>query len=140
MNFIEIDKENMAQAIAAVPAKTPVFMLNLLKYKANADYGNTKEPPFVTGQEAYFKGYIPGFNTLAANTPGIRPYYLGSSIASLVAPANKTWDNVALIEYPDFEAFRSLVEHPAYSLAAAPHRLAALEDWRLFVTVKINLT
>ena len=139
MNFIEIDKKNMAQAIATVPANTPVFMLNLLKYKAKADYRNNENPPFATGQEAYFKGYIPAFNMLTANTPGIQPYYLGSSVASLVAPANKTWDSVALIEYPDFEAFRSVIEHPQYNVIAAPHRLAALEDWRLFVTVKISL-
>jgi hypothetical protein len=140
MNFIEINKRNMAQAIAAVPVDTPIFMLNLLKYKAKATYKHNAVASFITGQEAYLNGYIPAFNSIAANIPGIQPVYIGSPIASLVAPAGETWHTIALIEYPNFGAFRAVVDHPDYAVTAEPHRLAALEDWRLLVTVKISLS
>lgn len=138
MQGIEINKENMQYAFASIPSNTPIVMLNLLRYKADAGYDKNSAAPFATGREAYFKGYIPAFNKLAANA-GVQPLYIGEAMVNLVAKADEKWDNIALIAYPDFETFRSIIEHPDYSTFAAPHRLAALEDWRLIVSVKTTI-
>ena len=56
-----------------------------------------------------------------------------------VAPAGEQWDDVALVERPSFEVFRTLVESEAYRKEADPHRAAALADWRLIATGKADL-
>lgn len=61
--------------------------------------------------------------------------FVGAVLACLVGPADEPWDDVALVEYPSFAAFRSVVEHPDYKRDAAPHRRAALENWRLIAMV-----
>ena len=43
------------------------------------------------------------------------------------------------MEYPSFDAFRTLVESDAYKTKADPHRSAALADWRLIATSKADL-
>ena len=70
---------------------------------------------------------------------GIRPLYFGSALAGLVAPPEESWDDVAVVEYPDFAAFRRVSESPEYQAVAYPHRQAALADWRLIATRRIAL-
>src|SRR6185369_13256948 len=120
----------------AIPENTPVVMLNLLRYRKEAAYHGSARPPGVrTGREAYYEGYIPTFRKLAAAIGGraaeMRPLYFGAAVAGLVVPGDERWDDVALISYPDVAAFRSIVESEAYAREALPHRLAALDDWRL---------
>ena len=64
--------------------------------------------------------------------------WLATVVTELVAPANEHWNELAIVRYPDFAAFRRIVESARYELEAAPHRRAALEDWRLFATVKLG--
>lgn len=47
-------------------------------------------------------------------------------------------DTVALVRYPSVEVFRGLIADPAYLETAAPHRVAALADWRLFATTSLG--
>lgn len=137
MKAIEIDPNNMLAAAAAIPENTPVLMLNLLRFKEQATY--EKEMPPCSGYEAYMQGYVPEFSKIATDA-GFKPFFLGTPLANLVVPANETWDFVGLIEYPNFAAFRSVIESPAYKANALHHRLAALEDWRLIVTVKADIS
>lgn len=137
MKAIEIHPDNMLSATAAIPENVPVLMLNLLRYKEHATY--EKDMPPCSGREAYLQRYVPAFINLAADS-GFKPFFTGDSLASLVAPADEIWDNVALIEYPSFAAFRAIVESDVYKSEVLPHRLAALEDWRLIVTVKADFS
>lgn len=139
MNNIEIDSKNLQQAAAALPADTPILMLNLLRYKQQADYGDDTNMPPCSGREAYFNHYIPAFYKIAMEIPGIQPFFFGNTLHNLVAPANEVWDNVALVEYPGFASFLAVIQHPTYAIDAEPHRFAALEDWRLIVTIKAGI-
>lgn len=127
----------MQAAAAAIPAGTPIVMLNLLRYHPQADYGNTT-PDLgpCSGRQAYHERYVPAFGQLTEGQ-AIQPVWVGSALARLVGPPEEQWDEIALVEYPSFEAFRELVESPAYQTQAAPHRLAALADWRLIATTKV---
>ncbi len=124
---------------AAVAGRTgrPIFMVNLLHYNERAEYGDGAFAP-CSGRDAYFRRYVPAFGELAKGT-GIKPFWVGNALAGIVAPADERWDDVAIVEYPSFEAFRTLVESEAYRAKADPHRKAALADWRLIATTKMDL-
>ena len=127
-----------AAAAATAAGDQPVFMLNMLRYNDRADYTDGDRFPPCSGREAYFQRYVPAFGKLAVGT-GIRPFWIGNVLAGVVAPAGEQWDDVAIVEYPSFDAFRTLVESDAYRKEADPHRAAALPDWRLIATSKADL-
>ena len=127
-----------AAAESAGSSGKPIFMLNLLRYNAQARYPDGAGLAPCSGREAYFQRYVPAFGKLAEGT-GIKPFWIGNVLAGIVAPAGEQWDDVAIVEYPSFDAFRTLVESDAYRKEADPHRAAALADWRLIATGKADL-
>ena len=132
------DALDTVAAAAAGADDQPIFMLNLLRYNNRADYPDGAGFPPCSGREAYFTRYVPAFGKLAEGT-GIKPFWIGNVLAGVVAPAGEQWDDVAIVEYPSFDAFRTLVESDAYEKKADPHRAAALADWRLIATSKADL-
>jgi hypothetical protein len=134
MKPIELDPKDLQVAAAIIPENTPILMLNLLRYKEQADYGQRTDITPCSGKEAYFQRYIPAFTKIAFGTGGIQPFWTGNALSSIVG--EEVWDNVALIAYPNFAAFLQVVGCDEYETDAAHHRLAALENWRLIVTVK----
>lgn len=114
-------------------------MLNLLRYRDRADYGPGSELERRTGREAYFDRYIPAWTEAVAPFGGASPVWLGTVDARLAGPADEPWHDVALIEYPSFETFVSMLHSEFYAQHADPHRRAALEDWRLLASHPISL-
>lgn len=72
----------------------PMWALNLMKYRARADYADGRETT-LTGQEAD-DAYSP-YGPLAA--VGARPVFLSDVVHQLVGDAT-TWDRVAVVQYP----------------------------------------
>ncbi|SHN33112.1 hypothetical protein [Chitinophaga sp. CF418] len=137
MRTTEINKSALQTTGTLVP-DGPVYMLNLLRYKEYADYNNPAGPSPCSGREVYMQRYVREFNRIAAGH-GVKLLFLGNVGVSLVAPDTEQWDDIAIVEYPDFFTFRHIVDSNAYLTDAEPHRLAALEDWRLIATNKISL-
>lgn len=137
MHALDLNPHAMQLAAGSIPDEAPCVMLNLLRYRERADYGEKSDAPACSGREAYFKRYVPAFGRLAA--AGIAPVWIGRVAAALVAPTNEHWDDVALVRYPSFRAFRDLVESDAYREQAQPHRLAALAEWRLIASVEMSM-
>ena len=137
MQTIEMTSEAVLAAASVLPEDVPIIMLNLLRYREHAEYGERTDVAPCSGREAYFQHYIPAFNKIAsANSITTNIFYYGTVLASLVAPADEPWDDVALVEYPSFAAFRRIAESREYAVEAAHHRRAALENWRLVATIK----
>ncbi len=139
MKTTELEAQNISSAARLIPENTPIVMLNLVRYREHADYGDRTEFGPCSGREAYYQRYVGAFNEIAArseSTKNIRPVFIGAALATLVGPADESWDDVVLVEYPNFAAFRSVVESDEYKRDADPHRKAALENWRLLATVK----
>lgn len=136
MQTTEIDLETVRAAADMIPEDQPFTMLNLLRYREQADYGERMDMAPCSGREAYFQRYVPAFGQLTQGE-GIQLFWAGGVLARVVGPAEERWDVVALVEYPSFTAFQRLVENPRYQAEAALHRLAALADWRLIVTAKM---
>jgi hypothetical protein len=142
MTTLEMTPEGLNAASAALNGKGPVQMVNLLRYRAAADYSADSGLPDCSGQEAYFQRYIPAFAKVAAAVaPGevFTPVWVGAVSGTLVPPAGETWHAVAIVEYPSFEVLRRIIDSPQYKADADPHRRAALEDWRFIATQKMDL-
>ena len=123
-----------------IPADASVYMLNLLRYHAAAEYADNADRPPCSGREAYFQRYVPAFGEVAADLGlAIEPVWIGQVLSALVMPADEAWDDVAIVAYPNYAAFRQVVESDDYRRNADPHRVAALADWRLIATAKMDL-
>ncbi|WP_315701845.1 MULTISPECIES: hypothetical protein [unclassified Bradyrhizobium] len=135
MNPIEITLQALDAAERAIPHGQPVYMLNLLRYRAYALYEDGFDAAPCSGREALNERYRPAFRRLAAGKPLAR-MFSGPFLASLAGPLGERWDEVAINEYGDFATFRSIVDSETYRREVAPHRHAALEDFRLFALAK----
>jgi len=120
------------------PADTPVYMVNLLRYKEHADYDNAAGTSPCSGREVYFQRYAGWFRKIAADK-GVKVLFLGSVSAGIAVPEGEQWDDIVIVEYPSYATFRQIVESEEYLADAAPHRKATLEDWRLIATNRIEL-
>ncbi len=139
MQMVELDPKDVAAGAAAVGEDTPFVMLNLLRYKKQADYGGKSEFAPCSGREAYYQRYVPAFAKIAAqskDTKKFKPAFLGSVLTTLVGSEDELWDDVVLVEYGNYAAFRAVAESADYQREAAPHRRAALENWRLIAMRK----
>jgi len=137
MPTTEIDHEGLAAAVAAIPAGSPVYMINLLRFRDQADYGDDTEFLPCTGREAYFTRYLPTFNETVQPYGTTELVFGGNVISQVVGPSDEAWDGIGLVRYPSIEAFQNLIADSAYLVKAEPHRVAALADWRLYATTSL---
>jgi hypothetical protein len=136
MPFTAIKPEDITAAAAVIPQNTPVYMVNLLRYRERAEYAGGSELQPCSGREAYTQRYVPAFRALAA-PGGVKVFWLGAVLSGVVVPAGERWDDIGIVEYPAFAAFQRIVESPDYRAQAEPHRKAALADWRLIATTRL---
>lgn len=135
MNPIEITLQALDAAEQAIPSGQPVYMLNLLRYRAQARYEDGFDAAPCSGREAFNERYRPAFRRLAAGKPLVRVFSV-PVLANIVGAPGERWDEAAINEYGDFATFRSIVETETYRRDIAPHRHAALEAFRLFALAK----
>ncbi|WP_149276448.1 DUF1330 domain-containing protein [Pareuzebyella sediminis] len=118
--------------------KGKVVMLNLLKFRATADYTNLdglKPTKNISGEEAYqlyMDSILPELEKA-----GSRIIYFGKSRNFLIGPDSEKWDAVLLVEHESVLKFMEFAQNPDY-LKKAGHRTAALEDSRLLPTNEIK--
>jgi hypothetical protein len=114
----------------------PVVMLNLLRFRATADYSATPslEPAqAISGAEA-FRRYIDHTLPFLAASGG-ELLFLGDANAFLIGPSDERWDMVALVRQASADSFLAFASNAAY-LAGIGHRTAALEDSRLLPVIE----
>ena len=130
---IEIDMAELERLEACMAVDTPLYVLNLLRFRARAEYPVGVVPVGESGREAYFNGYVPAFGAVAhaQGVTGVKPIWIGTVAAAIATPRGERWDAVAIIEYPNVASFRLVVDTEAYRATAEPMRRAALEEWRL---------
>ena len=81
----DINSATLEVASRTLPDNSPVYMLNLLRYKEYADYNNAAGPSPCSGREIYMHRYVREFTRIAA-ADGVKVLFLGSVGVSLVAP------------------------------------------------------
>ena len=69
----------------------------------------------------------------------VTPFFIGKAYAALVGPEAEEWDQVGIVQYDSLATFEKIVTSEVYKKECEPHRLAALEDWRLIPVEQIEL-
>jgi hypothetical protein len=138
---IDIDMAELARLEAAFPAETPLYVLNLLRFRTEANYPDGVASVGKTGREAYFRGYGPAFREVAQTrgVTGVKPIWVGAVAGIIAGAPGEQWEAVAIIEYPSVLNFRQVVDTDLYRAKAEPMRKAALEDWRLIAQTRMDL-
>ena len=129
-SFLEPTQES-GRAFFMRGIKGSVVMLNLLRFRATADYSATpelapKKP--ITGEAAY-RLYME--HTLPhLEKSGGKILFFGRGGQFLIGPAEERWDAVMLVQQQSTAAFMAFASNREYLLGMG-HRSAALEDSRL---------
>ncbi len=106
------------QELAQAPDDKPVVMLNLLKFKKQA------EGEQGSGADAYAR-YGESAVRMISETGG-RLLWQARADQILIGDADEDWDTVLLVEYPSRKAFLEMVSRPDY-MKSHEHREAGLE-------------
>ncbi|WP_170325468.1 DUF1330 domain-containing protein [Ruegeria arenilitoris] len=118
------------EAFKALDRNHPIEMLNLVKFRAKAEYpaGHELAEAGLTGAQAY-RNYgaetAPIIERLGASI-----LWRGAYQTTLIGPQHEAWDEVFIARYPTAHAFLEMVTDPVYR-AAVIHRQAAVETSRL---------
>jgi uncharacterized protein (DUF1330 family) len=115
---------DMARAMAFFggPEDGPFVMVNLLKFKARAEYADGTDS-HLTGAQAYAR-YGEVVSRLVEGLGG-KVRYSGRVTGLMIGEVEELWDMVALAEYPSLAAFREMAMSPAMH-AVEHHRKAGL--------------
>jgi hypothetical protein len=116
-----------------------VIMLNLLRFRAIADYSSCPEikpDKTISGEEAYHLYINHTIPFLKAS--GGEILFMGKGGTFLIGPDDEKWDVVLLIRQKSTETFLAFENNQEY-LKGIGHRTAALEDSRLLPISEIKM-
>jgi len=133
--YLEPTQESgRAQFVGGIPG--PVVMLNLLRFRAVADYSTDPRlaPASPISGEAAYRLYMS--HTLPyLHASGGELLFYGSGGSFLIGPSDERWDAVMLIRQSSVASFFAFASNEGY-LSGMGHRVAALEDSRLLPLVE----
>ncbi len=119
------------QQLATFQDEEPVVMLNLLRFKDQADGIDEG----MSGAEAYAR-YSSATQPFLEGVGG-RLLMAVQAQRSVIGPAHREWDLILLVEYPSRAKFLEMATNEDY-LKVHAHREAALADSRLIACGKLD--
>ena len=127
--YVDPSRENW-QVFKDLPRDRPIHMLNLIKFRALAEYpeGHPYRGKGLSGREAYAI-YAEGFQRLVAGD-GAAMVWQAPMECVVTGPPGE-WDEAFVMGYPDSAAFMKMVNNEEYIRDVVPHRTAAVADSRL---------
>lgn len=125
---IDPSRAQLEAVASAFADRGAVTMLNLLRYRDDADYNAHPDETPCSGREAYARYAARALDCV--REAGGRVVFQGAAAACVIGPDDEAWDDVLLVEYPSVEAFLAMIRAPRYQ-AFVHHRTAALADSRL---------
>jgi len=125
---INPERGTLEATAEALDNSDPVVMINLLKYRETAEYPDGIK---CSGREAYATYSKHAFQKV--KEAGGEVIFHGHVRAGVIVPADESWDEILLIRYPSFQAFRDMISNREYQKISM-HRTAALEDSRLLLS------
>ena len=108
-----------------LPRDTPIMMLNMLRFRDQANY---KDGRVASGVDAY-RNYGAESGPIFKRVGGAI-FWRGKPEALLIGPQDEHWDSIFIAQYPHAGAFLEMVTSSEYQ-AIVYHRQAALQDSRL---------
>ncbi len=141
MKTISPSQKGFAELISGKVDEEPIVMVNLLKFKEEADYeslgsGHKDAELKLTGKEAY-ELYAEHVVEMVEGVGG-KVLWQGTARFTFIAPDEETWDEVVLVQYPSRAAFLKMVTSSEYQ-KIVHHRDVALDDSRLIETQSANI-
>lgn len=126
-------------AAEQVVGEGPVVMVNLLWFRDVPDYPDGFDNAKPNSRTAYYEGYAGAFQSIAREL-GIATQliYAGDRSHGLIAGPEDDWDAIVIVRYDRFSDLKRIVESDTYRMAASPHRLAGVANWRFFATRAIG--
>jgi hypothetical protein len=117
-----------------------VVMLNLLRFRAVADYSAAPKlaPASPISGEAAYRLYMAHTLPYLVRSGG-ELLYFGGGGQFLIGPKEERWDAAMLVRQSSAESFLAFASNLEY-LAGMGHRTAALEDSRLLPLVDERIT
>lgn len=104
----------------------PIVMLNLLKFKARADYPAGHPDAGSSGEQAYARYERLFIGTVGAVSQA-EPLYDGPVMRTIVgSEADGDWDRMLIVRYPSRQHFLAMMADETYREGLV-HRYAALE-------------
>ena len=122
--------------LAAAPSDGPIAMVNLLKFRARAEYADGRADD-VSGREAFMR-YIAAMRPIVEGAGG-RFLFSGDVQALVMGDVDELWDAVGIAEYPSRAAFYRIATSPEVQ-AIGVHREAGLAGQLLILTVAEDLS
>ncbi len=111
------------------PRQGPIQMVNLLKFRERARYTQeVAEPADVSGREAYLR-YGKAVGQIVQGLGG-RIVWSGTPETVFIGDDGDFWDEIVVVEYPNRDAFLSMISMPEYQTAHV-HREAGLSHQKL---------
>lgn len=126
---IDPTPEQIARLAGGPPEEGPIVMLNLLRFREQAELAPGAEAETLTGRESYQRyaqATAPHLSAVGGRLLNV------AQCAETVIGEDREWDLVALVEYPSRSAFLAMVGNPDYQ-ASTHLRTAALADSRLIL-------
>jgi uncharacterized protein (DUF1330 family) len=113
-------------AFKALPRDVPIHMLNLLRFKEQAEYpaDHANAAQGWSGRRAYAeygKTSGPIFQRVGGTI-----VWRGTMEAMVIGPTDKHWDSAFIARYPNSAAFMEMVTDPEYRLAVVNRQAAVL--------------
>ena len=129
MGAVDPTREAMA-AFAALPQDQPIAMINLLRFRARADY--PADHPLHAAETSGAEAYAAYGRAAAAPfaRAGGSQVWLGRPTSTLIGPTDEQWDLAFIAQYPSATAFLAMLRDEDYR-AAVIHRQAGVLDSRL---------
>lgn len=124
MNFTSFSKEDFA-TLRADASGAPIDMLNLIRLRDEADYGDGRRSSGAEAYAAYGRISQPVFARL-----GGQIVWRGRLDQMLIGPKEEAWDVCFIARYSSAAAFAEMVRDPVYR-EAMQHRQAAVVNSRL---------
>ena len=102
---------------------TPIYMVNLLKFKKKAVYEDGRKTN-LSGEEAYA---IYGMEVIEhLKKVGGEPIFSGVVSRLMLGEVDELWDWIAVVKYPSRKAMLEMILNPDY-IESEKHRSAGLE-------------
>ena len=118
------------EAFKALPRDEPVMMLNLLRFRQQANYDDGRDVTGADADASYGRGSAPVFRRVGGEI-----VWRGRPEVTLIGPQDERWDLVFIARYPTAGAFLEMVTDPVYR-EAVRHRQAGVLDSRLIRTTE----
>lgn len=130
MGMVAPSEKQFEQLMTLDDSAGPLVMINMLRYRQQADYQDQPGQAACSGKEAYDR-YGDGVFPILANL-GAKPVWMADVDHMFIAPEDESWDQIILIQWETAGSFKALMADTNYHKVSF-HRDAALDDSRLII-------